>query len=58
MYIFEMIFRTVVVAAKQTWAIPRTITLAIRQRQERFAHQQFEMERLDRIRNPSKYAGR
>jgi len=44
--------------AKQAWLLPKTITLALQQRRRQIALNEFEIERLDRIRNPSKYAGR
>ena len=58
MNILKFIFLTIVKAVKQIWLLPQTVSLAIQQRREQFARQQFETERLDRIRNPSKYRGR
>ena len=58
MYILKFIFLTIVNAVKQIWLLPKTASLALHQRREQFARQQFETERLDRIRNPSKYLGR
>jgi hypothetical protein len=43
---------------KQAWLLPQTVALALQQRRPKLARQQFETERLHRIRNPSKYAGR
>jgi len=58
MYILELILRMTVNLVKQAWLLPRTVTLALQHRRNHLAQQQCETERLDRIRNPSKYAGR
>ena len=58
MYILKLICLTIVELAKQAWLLPQTAALALQQRRRHIARQQFETERLDRIRNPSKYAGR
>ena len=54
----KLICLTIVGLAKQAWLLPQTISLALQQRRRQLARHQFETERLDRIRNPSKYAGR
>jgi len=53
-----LIWRIIVNLAKQAWLLPKTIALALEQRRRQITRHQFETERLDRIRNPSKYAGR
>ena len=53
-----LIWRIIVNLAKQAWLLPKNITLALEQRRRQITRIQFETERLDRIRNPSKYAGR
>jgi len=58
MYTLKLICLTVVNLAKQVWSLPQTVTLALQQRRRKLTRHQFETERLDRIRNPSKYAGR
>jgi hypothetical protein len=58
MYILKLICLTIVELAKQAWLLPQTVALALQRRRRQIARQQFETERLDRIRNPSKYAGR
>jgi hypothetical protein len=58
MYLLKLICLTIVELAKQAWLLPQTIADALQQRRRQLARQQFETERLDRIRNPSKYAGR
>ena len=54
----KLICRTIVELVKQAWLLPQTIALAVEQRRLQLARRQSETERLDRIRNPSKYAGR
>ena len=58
MYIFKLAGLTIVNLVKQAWLLPETVALALQQRRLKLARQQSETERLDRIRNPSKYAGR
>jgi len=58
MYTLKLICLTIVNLVKQAWLLPQTVTLALDQRRRKLARQGFETERLDRIRNPSKYAGR
>ena len=58
MYTMKLICLTMVNLLKQAWLLPQTVALAFEHRRRQFARQQSETERLDRIRNPSKYAGR
>ena len=58
MYTLKLIFLTILNLVKQVWLLPQTVALALQQRRRKLARQEFETERLDRIRNPSKYAGR
>lgn len=44
--------------AKQVWSLPKTISQAIQDRRQRIVADDQEAERLDRIRNPSKYIGK
>jgi len=43
---------------KQAVGFPRFVAIGLRQRRRQFALNALEAERLDRIRNPSKYLGR
>jgi len=43
---------------KQAWFLPRSVMTAFRQRREQIVLNEREIERLDRIRNPSKYLGK
>jgi len=45
-------------AFKQVCLLPQTIMNAATLRRQRIIRDEHEMERLDRIRNPSKYLGR
>jgi hypothetical protein len=54
----KLICLTIVELVKQAWMLPQTIALAVQQRRLQLARRQSETERLDRIRNPSKYRGR
>lgn len=58
MYFLKLVCLTIVNLAKQLWQLPRSIALAREQRQRQVTQHQFEVERLDRIRNPSKYLGK
>ncbi len=54
----KYICQTIVQLVKQAFLLPQTIANAIRQRRRRADLKELEVERLDRIRNPSKYRGR
>ncbi|HXP60283.1 MAG TPA: hypothetical protein VN829_07325 [Dongiaceae bacterium] len=58
MYLLKLACLTIVNLVKQAWLLPQTITLALQERRRQLTLQRGETERLDRIRNPSKYAGR
>jgi hypothetical protein len=58
MHTIKLICLTIVELVKQAWLLPHTIALAVHQRQRQLTRRQSEVERLDRIRNPSKYRGR
>jgi hypothetical protein len=55
---FKLICLTIVGLAKQVWLLPQSIADALQQRRRQHTRHEFETERLDRIRNPSKYRGR
>jgi hypothetical protein len=54
---FKVLLLTAFQLIKQAWFLPRTIVQSARQRQRQAARDLLEAERLDRIRNPSKYLG-
>ena len=58
MYRLKLIGLTIANLVRQAWLLPQTIALAIQQRRRQTTWTEFETERLDRLRNPSKYLGR
>jgi len=53
------IFRPIIHWIKQAWLLPHTVALALKQRRWRqTVANPHEVERLDRLRNPSKYLGK
>jgi hypothetical protein len=58
MQVLKLICRTMVGLFKQAWLLPLSVAAALKQRRRQFALNEVEAERLDRIRNPSKYLGK
>ena len=58
MYILKLIGMTIIQMIKQVWLLPQSITDAVKQRRQQAVRNELEAERLDRIRNPSKYLGK
>jgi len=58
MHILKFICRTTADLFKEAWLLPHSVAVALKQRRRRFALNTLEAERLDRIRNPSKYLGK
>ena len=58
MYILKLICMTIIQLIKQVWLLPQTVVDAIKQRRQQVVRNELEAERLDRIRNPSKYLGK
>ena len=54
----KLVILTLVNLVKQACLLPEAALGAFRQRRHQAARRLFEVERLDRIRNPSKYLGR
>ncbi len=54
----KFICLTIFQLVKQAWLLPQSIANAVQQRQRRVVRNEIEAERLDRIRNPSKYLGK
>ena len=54
----KLIWLTSIQLIKQTCLIPRSIAEALEQRRQQAVSNELEAERLDRIRNPSKYRGK
>lgn len=53
----KLICLTVVELVRQAWLLPQSAADALRKRRQKIARNELETERLDRIRNPSKYLG-
>ena len=58
MHTLKLIGMTIIQLAKQVWLLPQSIAKAVHQRQRQVVLNEQEVERLDRIRNPSKYRGK
>jgi len=58
MYVLKLICMTIFQLIKQVWLLPQTIANAVQQRRRQMVRNELEAERLDRIRNPSKYLGK
>jgi hypothetical protein len=54
----KVICLTIIQLVKQICLLPKTIAQAIEQKKRRTILNELEVERLDRIRNPSKYQGK
>jgi hypothetical protein len=54
----KLIGLTLLQLVKQAWFLPRSVANAVQQRRQRIVWNEHEAERLDRIRNPSKYLGK
>lgn len=54
----KLIFQAIVKLGRQFWFFPRLAANAIKQRRQHILLDAIEAERLDRIRNPSKYLGK
>lgn len=57
-HILKVICLTIFQLAKQAWLFPQTFVAAVKLRRLKGERNAFEIERLDRIRNPSKYMGK
>ncbi len=58
MNLLKLISLTLCQLVKQVWFLPRSIAEAVQQRRRLAVRNGLEAERLDRIRNPSKYLGK
>ena len=54
----KLICLTLMQLAKQAWLLPQSVANALKQRRQQVVLDEHEAERLDRIRNPSKYRGK
>ena len=58
MHVLKHICQATVSLVKQARLLPQSVATAVKQKRRRFALNALEAERLDRIRNPSKYLGK
>jgi hypothetical protein len=54
----KLICLTIIQLVKEAWLLPQSVAIAIKQRRRQNVLNEVEAERLDRIRNPSKYLGK
>jgi hypothetical protein len=54
----KLICLTLIQLVKQVWFLPQSVATAVQQRRLLAVRNELEAERLDRIRNPSKYLGK
>jgi hypothetical protein len=54
----KIICQTIIQLVKRAWLLPQTVVTAVRQRRRQAVLDEYEVGRLDRLRNPSKYLGR
>jgi hypothetical protein len=54
----KLICLTIIQLVKQVWLLPQSFAIAAKQRRRQSVLDELEIERLDRIRNPSKYRGK
>jgi hypothetical protein len=54
----KLICLTIIQLVKQVWLLPQSFAIAAKQRRRQSVLNELEIERLDRIRNPSKYRGK
>jgi hypothetical protein len=54
----RLIGQTIMQMARAVWSLPKTISNAVKQRQQRVIMNELNAERLDRIRHPEKYRGK
>jgi hypothetical protein len=58
MHILKHIYQATLNLLKRAGLLPEWMVTALKQQRQQIALQRFEAERLDRIRNPSKYLGK
>ena len=58
MHTLKLICLTLLQLIKQVWLLPQSVANAVNQRRRQVVLNEHEAERLDRIRNPSKYLGK
>ena len=56
--ILKLICLTIIQLGRQAWLFPQSVAHAVQQRRQKLVLKELEVERLDRICNPSKYLGK
>ena len=54
----KLVYETIIQSVKQAWLLPEIVANAAKQKRRKIVLNKREAERLDRIRNPSKYLGK
>jgi hypothetical protein len=54
----SLILQALVQSFKRAWLLPQTLANALKKRRLQVVQNEQEVERLDRLRNPSNYRGR
>ena len=54
----KLICLTIIQVIKHAWLFPQSVAIAVKQRRRQAVLNELEAERLDRLRNPSKYLGK
>jgi hypothetical protein len=54
----KLVCLTIIQFIRQTVLLPRTVALALRHKRQQVVFDEHELDRLDRLRNPSKYQGK
>lgn len=58
MHTLKLVCLTIIHGVQQVWSVLKAIPVTIQQRSRQSARNGLEAERLDRLRNPSKYLGK
>ncbi len=58
MNILKIICLAIIQLVKKAWLLPQHVANAVKQTRRQAVLNELEVERLDRIRNPSKYLGK
>jgi len=58
MHTLKHVYQSILSLVKQAWLLPQTVSNAVQQKRRQIVLNEHEVERLDRIRNPSKYLGK
>jgi len=58
MHTLKLICQAIIHLLKQAWLLPQSVAIAVKQKRRQIVLNELEAERLDRIRDPSKYLGK